>query len=198
MTAKVGDDEERYFIEREAEQRAALRRKMENAAEDLRSREQTAEAAGTGDLDLAGQIRALGFEGESAKIFDLVPLVAVAWADDSISRDERKTILYVLLARDIKPGDEAFTRMEALLEEKPSESFFDHALGLLRRVLESGDASRPASAKDLVELSSLVASASGGFFGLIRQVSEDEKTCLRQVAHTLGVDTLAEVQKLLA
>lgn len=194
---KVGDDEEQYFRALEAEQRAALRKKMENAAKDLMSREETAKAAGTDDLDLAGQIRTLGFEGDSAKIFDLVPLVAVAWADDSIQRDERATILRVLEARGITPGSEAFVRMEALLEEKPSAPFFERSLSVLRRVLSSSEDDRTQDAKDLVELSSLVASASGGFFGLMKQVSHEEKDCLHNVAQALGVEKLADIQKLL-
>lgn len=193
MRPKVGDDEEQYFRELEIEQRQALRRRLEKAATDLANKKAVAHAAGTPDLELADQIRALGFDGDRARIFDLMPLVHVAWADDSVSRAERANILKILRARGIEPETEAFRMMESLLEERPSRSFLDQSLALLRRVL-GGTSAR---AGDLVDLTLRVAEASGGFLGMGSKVSSEEKAAIQSLADALGPSAVERARALL-
>lgn len=178
----VADEDAQYFRELEADQRRALRERLERAAADLAARKQTAHAAGTPDLELAEEIRALGFQGERARIFDLMPLVHVAWADRSVSRAERARILKVLQARGIGAGSDAFQMMESLLEEEPSAAFMDQSLELLRRVLQGTS----ARAGDLVHLTLAVAQASGGFLGMGDPVCAEEREAIRALADVLG------------
>ena len=68
-------------------------------------------------------------------MFDLLPLVHVAWADGSIQPGERAAILRLLTVRGLGPG-KAFTTMEALLEKRPSAEYLDESLEVLQELLE--------------------------------------------------------------
>ena len=71
------DHEDAYFQKRDQELRQQLRERLNKNAGELRD-----EDAARGSL--SQRIAALGFEGERLKVFDLLPLVHVAWADGSI------------------------------------------------------------------------------------------------------------------
>jgi uncharacterized tellurite resistance protein B-like protein len=177
------DEEEKYFKALEIEQRQNLRDKLDRDAAALERRRAVAEGAGTEDLDVAARIAALGFSGDSARIFDLMPLVHVAWADGAVTRRERSTILKILERRGIAPGSDAFTTMEALLEQPPPESFMRESLAVLRDLVADRSG-------DIVSLCLEVARASGGFLGLGHAISDNERAILEEVATTLG-DTAA-------
>ncbi|HFE44710.1 MAG TPA: hypothetical protein ENJ18_04335, partial [Nannocystis exedens] len=95
MLRKPEIEEEIYFKKQELAARAKLRERMEADAKK--------HALETRRHDLAETIQALGFTGEKARIFDLMPLVHVAWIDDSVSRKERAAILDVVRNRGIHP-----------------------------------------------------------------------------------------------
>ena len=48
------------------------------------------------DEALAARVAALGFEGEAARVVDLLPLVHVAWSDGAIQKGERAAIIGLL------------------------------------------------------------------------------------------------------
>jgi len=89
----------------------------------------------------------------------------------------------VLEHRKIARGSEAFVAVESLLEEKPSEAFIDEAMDALRDLM----ASRPeASSTELIELCAAIADASGGFLGLVKRISSEERELIGRIADQLG------------
>lgn len=166
------DNEDSYFQKRDQEIRQQLREQLSKNAGQLQD-----EAAAK--LSLAERIAALGFTGEKLKVFDLLPLVHVAWADGSVSRKERAAVLDIVRARGIEPGSEAFRTVESLLEERPSQTFFDQSLGLLREAVGG------ARAANLVDLCVQVAAASGGFLN-IGSISGEERQMIEGIARQLG------------
>lgn len=190
MPIKPTDEEEKYFAAREAEARATLRRDVERAAAATQERERIARAIDA-DLDVAGRIQELGFSAETAPVFDLLPLVHVAWADGKIQRSERALILQILEERGLAAGTPAFTMMASLLETRPSDDFFAATLSALRQVL--GD----FEGADLVELCARVARASGGLLGA-GAMSSRERALIEDVARTLGPDAEARFRERLS
>jgi hypothetical protein len=177
MPVNPSDEEERYFHEREQEKRQALREKFDSNAKELAEHEQIASDVNTDDLAIAAKIKALGFFGDTAKIFQLLPLVHVAWADGKIQRGERAAILKLLEGRGIEPGSEAFQSMESLLEERPSEEFMRQSLDVLRAITHGvGDRER-----EILDLCIDVAAASGGILGLGQRISDDERKAIEDV-----------------
>jgi len=169
---------------------------MTLAARELEEKRKIAQSAGTEDVEVAAQIEALGFDGDSARIFDLLPLVHVAWADGKIQRGERSAILRILDSRGIERGSEAFQTMESLLEEKPSEAFMRQSLATLREV--TGGLSDRAST--IVDLCIQVAASAGGFLGLKlgQKIGDVERKQIEEILASLGPDASKTVHDDLA
>jgi tellurite resistance protein len=188
MPITPGDDEDAYFKAIEIEQRKALRDKLAKQAKDLADARNTAAGANTDNLELAAKIRSLGFGGDAARVFDLLPLVHVAWADGKIQKGERGAILRILERRGIQPGTDAFRTMESLLEERPSDDYMNESLRVLREL--TGGASHRADA--IVDLCVKVASSSGGFLGIGGKIGDEERALIMEITDTLGSDAAAQ------
>ncbi len=180
------EEEKLYFAQHEQDLRSAVRHEMTMAAQALEKKREIAASAGTQDLSAAEKIEALGFDEDSARIFDLLPLVHVAWADGKIQRGERAAILEVLQSRGIERDSDAFHRMETMLEEKPSDAFMRQSLSVLRDVT-GGLGERSSS---IVDLCIQVAASSGGFLGLKigKKIGDDERKQIEEIIASLGPD----------
>lgn len=185
------DQEARFFAKKDAEAREKLRQQAEVAAQHLQDRRKIGETLGTSDDALIERLRTLGFDGETARIFDLLPLVHVAWADGSIQSKEREAIFEILKARGLERGGKAWGFVEWLLEKKPPQAFLDETLGLLRDCVAASG--RPAT--DIVDLSIQVANATGGFLGLGGKISGEERDLIAKIAAELGGAANAEFRK---
>ncbi|MGH1346635.1 MAG: tellurite resistance TerB family protein [Nannocystales bacterium] len=136
---------------------------------------------------LSDRIRELGFEGEAERVFDLLPLVHVAWADGKVQQGERAMILNLLRVRGVNGGS-AFTVLQALLEKRPSKEYLDESLEVLRDLLRE----KPSGAKTVVGLCILVAEAAGGFLQIFNPISEDERAMIEKISKALGDEAFAE------
>jgi tellurite resistance protein len=194
MPIEPSTEEEKYFAAVEAEARRKLRENLEDNARRLEENTAVAAALGTDDAVLADEIRKLGFDGDNAKVFDLLPLVHVAWADGSVQRGERAAILKILRARGIEPGTSPFRTIEALLEERPADSFMRQSLALLRGVL--GKRGGGDGKQEIVDLCMQVAAASGGLLGLGARMSDEEKAMIAQISLELGDGAAAVKEQL--
>jgi tellurite resistance protein len=182
MPIEPSDEEEKYFRAVDAEARRRLRLDLEDNARALEQAASIAAAIDTDDTVLAEQVRKLGFAGETAKVFDLLPLVHVAWADGSVQGSERKEIMRVVAARGLGPESPAAKLLAALLDERPPEAFMRQSRELLRRLL----ARTEGKADEVVELCMKVAAASGGFLGLGERISDEERTLIAEISLSLG------------
>jgi hypothetical protein len=191
MPIEPSDEEERYFQAVEAETRKKLRDTLDRNARELEEHGKIAKAVGTHDHGIAERIKALGFDGESAAVFDILPLVHVAWADGTVQRGERAAILKILRARGIEPGTAPFQTIESLLEEKPSDAFMRQSLELLREVV--GATGRRAG--EIVELCLEVAAASGGFLGMGQRIGDEERRLIAEVSMQLGSEATEKVTR---
>ena len=174
--------EKLYFHARAAAQREELRAELAAAAKRLHQHEKAAKALGTDDKDLVERIHVLGFRGESARVFDLLPLVHVSWADGQVQRGERAIILELLEGRGIQPGSRPFMLIETLLEERPADAFMEESLSLLKDLV----AQKEGATENIIDLCHKVADASGGLLGFGARVSDDERNLMKEVAETLG------------
>lgn len=136
---------------------------------------------------LSDRIRELGFEGEAERVFDLLPLVHVAWADGKIQQGERAMILNLLRVRGVNGGS-AFTVLHALLEKRPSREYLDESLEVLKELLRD----KPRNAKTVVGLCILVAEAAGGFLQIFNPISEEERSMIEKISKALGDEAFAE------
>jgi tellurite resistance protein len=171
--------------------RDSLRLRLDVAARDIAEHRKLGDSLGTADLSLAVRIQRLGFDEHTAIVFDLLPLIHVAWADGIIQAEERKLISEVLRVRGISAGTPAYVLMGALLEARPSETYMRESLDVLRELLSR----RAATAETIANLCVDVAAASRGLFGLGRAIDRSERELLVQIGESLGARALARVDE---
>ncbi len=178
--------EEEYFMKRDAELRQRMREDMEAKA----AKAALAEEIGSDDNpELLDRLRRLGIDADAARGLHLMPLVEVAWADGTVSQQERVTIMRAAAAHGIAPGSEAGHFLATLLEKRPSTELMANIRGILKDLL----AAQGVQPDNLIEACHTVAEASGGFLGLGNRVSEDEQRVIDQIAKRLNTDAQAAV-----
>lgn len=172
------EEEEKYFKKQELDLREAKRRELEKAAREAAERRKVADQLRTENEAVIDRIRELGFDGDTARVLDVLPLIHVAWADGNVTTKERTSIFQLLESRGIASDSEAWILVETLLEKRPSADFLDETLHLLRDM--------GGHETDIVQLCLQVADASGGFFGLGDKISDSERALIEHIAGELG------------
>jgi uncharacterized tellurite resistance protein B-like protein len=162
--------------------RAALRSRIDTGAQQLSSQISLADVVGTDDEEVLQSLELLGFNPDSARVLDVLPLVHVAWADGKIQDAERRAVLAVLEGRGVSRGSDAWLLIETLLEARPSETYLAQSLQLLRFLSRSGG----TDPKNIVELCTRVAEASSSLFGLGAKVNAEERSLIARIASALG------------
>ena len=179
--------EEDYFRRREQE----VIEKMRRGAAAEAQRRQLGEKAGVADAGVLQDLQELGYTPETVMLLHLVPLIQTAWAEGSVSNQERDLIVQAARSRGIDAGSAADRQLTLWLTERPSDELFDKTLRAIRAILESrSPEERAASERDLLSLCTAIASASGGIFGL-HAVSDDERQILARISQVLDKGTKA-------
>ena len=173
--------EEDYFRRREQE----VIEKMRRSAAAESQRRQLGEQAGVADEEVLRDLQDLGYTPETVMLLHLVPLIQMAWAEGSVSDKERDLIVQAARSRGIAAGSTADGQLNRWLTQRPSEELFDKTLRAIRAILQArSPEERAASERDLLSLSTAIASASGGIFGM-GAVSEDERAILARISAQL-------------
>lgn len=191
MTADSGSPEATYFLQREQQLRERTRKDLERKAEETRKRRELGENLGTDDEALIARIRALGIEGEAARMLHLLPLVSIAWSDGSVSDAERRTIMRVVRAQGAEPGSDAANYIASLLETRPSETLIDEVAKIMADLLKAKGL-RPDS---LMELCDDVAKASGGLLGFGDKMSAAERAEIERIGSSLSAEAHEQMRE---
>jgi hypothetical protein len=174
--------ENRWFHEKDERERQALRQKIEGRAAAEANRRKIAENIGSDDTAVIARIEALGLDGEVGKVLHLLPLVGVAWADDTISVSERRAIMNAVAAHGVADSDPGAIFIASLLETRPSETLRSEVLSILKDIL----AAKGMSATSMIEACQKVAEASGGLLGFGNKVDDAERTAILELIEQLG------------
>lgn len=184
-------DESQHFLEATSSRRVELRDKVDAAAGRLAKRRAIEQTAGTDDAAIVDRLEQLGFNGESIKVLDVLPLIHIAWADGRIQKSERALILSIVEQRGIPPRSDASLLVEALLEARPSETFLAESLALLVDLA----AKTGANKDDVVDLCAKVAEAGGGLLSFGAKTTDSERALIKDVASALGEGALARFKE---
>jgi hypothetical protein len=82
--------------------------------------------------ELLARARALGITADTAPAFFLAPLVQVAWAEGSVSKQEQQTVLGLARERGIDEGSTAYGQLGEWLAVRPSDALFDTACEVMK------------------------------------------------------------------
>jgi len=140
--------------------------------------------------ELLGALAELGINEDNYQVLSLLPFVLVAWSDGKVQRAEKSKIVELARANGLLAGGESV--LEDWLRDQPLPEYYDKGfktlVELARRERGIGSEMNAQSLRELVDLSSDIASAAGGLFGKAWSVSDAEKTALSDVAEMLSID----------
>jgi hypothetical protein len=165
--------EEAFFAKHNEELRLRLGRGQADAAD----------ATGLADATVLAQLAGLGLGAEAVAALTLVPLVAVAWADGTVSDAEKDAVLAAAADGGVAAGTTAHALLEGWLAHKPPAALSEVWQAYVRALPPTG---RSALHDRLLSRARAVAEASGGILGFGRKVSPAEEAVLQDLQRALG------------
>jgi hypothetical protein len=171
--------EDLYFIQKD--QKLLEKLKAEMASQENRSALER--ATGIQNPEFLDKMLAASITPESLLALSLIPLVAVAWADESLELSEKQAILQAADIAGIESGSVAFQTLDAWLTKKPATEMLSAWEAYVRGMREKLDPTIYQQFKtQVLERAEGVAKAAGGFLGLGSRISHVEQVMLDRLA----------------
>ena len=169
--------EERFFANVDADLLSKLREEL--------AEEQNAEAimktTGIDSKEVAEELAKLKITPETLAAFRLLPLVAVAWADDRVEENERFVITKAAEDSGIEAESAAMRLLEGWTKQRPPSDFLDAWCDYTKALIGMLSSDQAAELKRvMVEQANAVAEASGGFYGYGAK-SDGEKAVISKI-----------------
>ena len=123
---------------------------------------------------------------ESLAALRLVPLVALAWADDRVEDNERYRLLQCAEKAGLAPGDPSYEMLNSWLNTRPPVELFETWIQYAKALSMSLDGeSRENLQMTMVHQVRSIATASGGMFGF-GSISPAEQKIIQAVEDALS------------
>jgi len=154
---------------------------LQESQERAKTKEQLALVTGFQDDQLLEHLIDGGFQPATLAALALVPAVFVAWADGSVTAQERQAVMSAALHRGIEEQPTAMKMLEAWLHKHPPRSLWK----LWKEYMEAVHSSVPpdsaaALANEVKQQAKTVAEASGGTLGF-GKISQSEREVLDDI-----------------
>ncbi|HEY2387705.1 MAG TPA: hypothetical protein VGK30_12140 [Candidatus Binatia bacterium] len=177
--------EEEYFKKKDAQLvdklKAVFHRKLD--------RESIKKMTGITSDRVLDNLVQLSLSGEGMAAFNLYPLLEVAWADNVVSEPEIRAVLDAAHDHGIPRGSVAHKLLDDGLQNRPNEdsrkAWYMYAEEL-RKTLSPQELA--TFRQDLLDYARRVATASGGIFNMVFQVSHNEHQVLKAIEKALTSD----------
>ena len=185
-------DSENASERRRAQEDAYFRRRDQELMEQMRRRSEVeherclmGEAIGLSDAQILVELQLAGYKADTIVLLELAPLLHIAWADGSVSTNERDVIFQIAARERVVYDSPAHLKLQVSLERRPPDDFFNTSLRALQAMLcgLQPDVQKTLRRK-LLDNCTTVAVASGGFFGC-RKISDEEERLLEHITTAL-------------
>ena len=174
--------EDEFFHRVDEELRAKLRQKLQRE----KSKEMLAGATGFSDETLLDHLVEADFEVANIAALALVPMIWVAWADGTVTSQERQAILHTSLQRGLENQPTALHLIEDWIKKRPSKSLWSLWKEYAHAINQSlTPATGELLSAVIMSQSKEVAAAAGSRLGRSR-ISEPEQKVLDEIATVLG------------
>lgn len=174
--------EESYFRTKDAE----LVDKLRKVFETTRNKEELSKATGINNQEVLDRLVASNVDGEMLTAFKLYPLVEIAWADGAFDSAERAAVMAAAIKHGVPAGSPVLNRLKDWLDRGPNEdtraAWYMYA-GELRNTLSPAELN--TFREDLLTMARQVAEISGGVLGMFFNVSQNERTVLKDITAAL-------------
>ena len=174
--------EERFYHEVDNKLLDKLRGEMQAS----QTAEEIMRVIGINDPQLAAEIAALNVNVETLSAFRLVPLVAVAWADDRIEENERYEVELAAEKAGIGKESAAMELIRLWTARRPPADLLDAWCDYARSLSSSLDAPhREQLRNEVLHQVKAVAESAGGVLGF-GSVSSSEKAVITRIEQALS------------
>lgn len=165
---------ENQFYEKENKEKlAALKGKMDAQ----RSREDLRKASGMTDDAVLDKLVELGLRANTIAALSLVPLIDVAWADGEIQDNERTAILQGAHGKGLEQGTDGYELLQTWLKSRPDPALFEAWESYIKALASQlNDEQNRLLKNQIVGFAKMVAAAAGGFLGIGKVSSAEEKS----------------------
>jgi len=179
LAARRAGLEEAFFAKHNEE----LRQKMQEVDAQKFRKEALSAATGIFDEAVLARLEQLQIGTGTLAALTLVPMVLVAWADGTISAEERRAVLAGATEAGLSAGSPGLELLGAWLQVRPGPALFqawkDYVQALTRTLNAAERGSLEAS---VLGQSRAVAAAAGGFLGLTSPISVAEQGMMDELA----------------
>ena len=175
--------EDMFFAENDRQLLDKLRQEMEGKE----TRASLEAATGISDSATLDALVAINITPETMTTVGLIPLVAVAWADDSMEDSEQSAIMQAADISGIKSGTAAYETLENWLKKKPAPELLETWKAYISSLKDTLEPAALSQLKNsIMERAEGVAKSAGGFLGLGNKVSDVEQKVLNDLEATFG------------
>ena len=167
-----------FFMSKDAQLLEDMRNQMQRDSD----KEALKSISGIRDDGVLEALVAAEIKPETIASVGIIPLVAVAWADNKMEANERDAILKAASENGIDQGSASFSMIESWLQAKPGSDLMEvwtQYIKSLGTVLD-GPAFSQLKAS-VLERAKTVADSAGGFLGLGNKTSDAEQKVLDQL-----------------
>lgn len=170
--------EDKFFKDRDKE---LLKRLREDYASDTMHKALGA-ASGIDDAEVLKELHANGLTVENVTAISIVPLVAVAWADDKMEPNEIEAVLKACEQTGIQKDDPSYMMVRSWLATKPEPELLAAWKEYVKALSSSLDKTAYAQLKhSVMQRAKDVADSAGGFLGLGNKTSAVEQKVLDEL-----------------
>lgn len=168
---------ENQFFEKENQKKLEAMRAKEAAQA---TREELRKASGMTDDAVLDKLVALGLKTNTIAALSLVPLIEVAWADGEIQDNERNAILQGAHGKGLEQGSDGYELLQSWLRKKPTTELFDAWDAYIKALTaQLNDEQNKLLKNQIVGFAKMVAASAGGFLGIGKVSSGEEKVLAR-------------------
>lgn len=166
------------FFHKENEKKLAALKEQLSAGE---TKEELSKASGMTDDAVLDKLVTLGLRGPTVAALSLVPLIAVAWADDELQDNERESILHAANAKGMGAGTPGHEILSSWLSRRPDDSLVEAWEGYIKSLMAQLNDEQVRMLKNqIVGFAKVIAESAGGFLGFAK-VSGKEETILARI-----------------
>lgn len=176
------ETEDEYFHRLDAE----LIERMRNRAASEERRMRLAQESSVNEPTILETLEDLGYDHTTVMLLFLVPMVMVAWTDDSVTQAERDRILALAALRGVRTDTPAYRRLMGWLDRRPPNELFQRNLDVIELIFRSlPDNERKVCREALLLCCREVAIASCGLFGWKSRICASERRAIEEISRHL-------------
>lgn len=170
--------EEAFFKDKDQQ----LMEKMRSELSAMEDKKQLAHVSGIVEERVLDHLVKAGVKAETLAAVSLIPLVEVAWADGSISPEERDAVLNAAAAHGVEQGTAPHEILKAWLKDRPDS----HVIAAWKEYVREMARLMPKEAiaefkRTMIDRATRVAESAGGFLGLAT-ISKHERAAIDELA----------------